>query len=127
MGGRPEVRVAMVEMGGVVMEEVGDCCFSALLMLLLLVLFVLLLQQGELGGGISVVIVGMVVVMMGSSARSVEFIGFCWFSSCTVVSSVDGIELRTQQHGPSDLSHWHPVLLVVLSDESVVKASSQVM
>ena len=40
------------------------------------------------------------------------------------MSSVGVRELRTQQQGPRDLSHWHPAFLGV-SDDSV-KVSSQV-
>lgn len=101
------MRVAKEEMFGVVF----CACF-----------LLLLLQQGGLDGGIAVVIVGM--VMLGFSSRSRELVELCWVSSIVVASSVGGRELRTQQQGPRDLSHWHPVDLVV-SDDSV-KVSSQV-
>ncbi len=42
--------------------------------------------------------------------------------SCLVVVVV---VFRTQQHGPNDLSHWHPVFLVG-SEEISVKVSSHV-
>ena len=42
--------------------------------------------------------------------------------SCFVVVVV---LFRTQQHGPNDLSHWHPVFLVS-SEEPSVKVSSHV-
>ena len=43
------------------------------------------------------------------------------------VSCVSFLEVLfwTQQHGPSDLSHWHPVFLV-RSEELSVKVSSHV-
>lgn len=122
MGGRPEMRVAKVEGLGVVVVVVF-CCL------------LLLLQQGGLGGGIAVVIVGM--VSFSSISSSLEEVGECWRLSffMTVASSSSssssaaaaGMELRTQQQGPRDLSHWHPVVAFVVSGDSVVKASSQVM
>ena len=33
---------------------------------------------------------------------------------------------RSQQHGPNDLSHWHPVFLLGRSEEPSVKVSSHV-
>lgn len=108
MGGRPEVRVAMEEI--VVVVVVG--CFFLLLLLLLV-------QQGGFGGSIAVVMVGM------AGDLSSKLVEACLLSSAVLVPSVGwGRELRTQQHGPRDLSHWHPVFFVT-SDDSV-KASSQV-
>ena len=105
MGGRPEMSDAKEEMVGAV----------------LFFCFVLLLQQGGFGGGIAVVIVGMAV---GFSSRSVELVESGLLTFAVSASSVVGRELRTQQHGPRDLSHWHPVFFVA-SDDSV-KAPSQV-
>lgn len=83
--------------------------------------FFLLLQQGGSGGGIAVVMVERVVDF---SSRSVALAESCLLSVAVIASSVGGRELRTQQHGPRDLSHWHPLFFAV-SDDSV-KASSQV-
>ena len=77
----------------------------------------LLLQQEGLGGGIAVVIVG----MAGDFSSGSEVLVMSFAVS---MSSLGGRELRTQQHGPRDLSHWHPVCFAV-SDDSV-KVSSQV-
>ena len=41
------------------------------------------------------------------------------------VSVLVGVAFRTQQHGPSDLSHWHPVFWI-RSEEPSVKVSSHV-
>ena len=106
MGGRPEIRVAKEE------EEVG---------LVLVCWFFLLLQQGGFGGGIVAVMVGMMVVFASWPEELAES---CLLSFSVNTSLVGGREFRTQQHGPRDLSHWHPVFLAV-SDDSV-KASSQV-
>ena len=80
-------------------------------------LLLLLLQQEGLGGGIAVVIVGMAEDFSSGSEGVV-------MSFTVLMSSLGGRELRTQQHGPRDLSHWHPVCFAV-SDDSV-KVSSQV-
>lgn len=101
------MRVAKEEMVGVVLV----LCFS------------LLLQQGGLGAGIAVVMVGMVVVVE-FSLRPEELVELsCLLSFAIVASLVGGRELRTQQHGPTDLLHWHPVFFV---SEDWVKASSHV-
>ena len=105
------MRVAKEEMAGMVLLF----CFFALR------------QQGGLGGGISVVIVGRVVGFSsgsGSGSGSGGLGESCRLSFAVLASSVGGRESRTQQQGPRDLSHWHPVFFVV-SDDSV-KASSQV-
>ena len=83
--------------------------------------FFLLLQQGGFGGGIVAVMVGMVVDF---SSCPEELAESCLLSFSVTASTVGGREFRTQQHGPRDLSHWHPAFLAV-SDDSV-KASSQV-
>ena len=83
--------------------------------------FFLLSQQEGFGGGIAVVIVGIVVDF---SSRSEELVESCLLSFVVSASRVGRRELRTQQHGPRALSHWHPVFFVV-SDDSV-KAPSQV-
>ena len=106
------MRAAKVKMGGVLL----------LLLLLLFCFFFFLLQQGGFGGGIAVVIMGMAV---GFSSRLAEpVVESCLLSFAALASSVGARALRTQQQGPRDLSHWHPVFFAV-SDDSV-KASSQV-
>ena len=60
--------------------------------------FFLLSQHEGLGGGIAVVIVGMAGDFSSGSEVLVA-------SLAVLMSSLDGRELRTQQHGPRDLSH----------------------
>ena len=111
MGGRPELKK------GARGEE----------MLLVLVGCFLLLQQEVLGGGISVVFVGMeVIVGFSLSVEAYDLALESFFLLNSVVLVAGGRESKAQQHGPRALSHWHPVLSVVVSDDSV-KASSQVM
>lgn len=111
------------------MRDAKEAMFEGSVLVLVLVLlfsccccfFVASLQQGGFGDGIAVVIVGMAV---GFSSRLAELIESCLSTFEVLERSVDGRASRSQQHGPRDLSHWHPVPFAV-SDDSV-KASSQV-
>ena len=88
------------------------------------------LLEGEQGDGDVVFIVVISVVWMwGFSLRTAEdSLPERVMASVSVEVSflVVLLVFRSQQHGPSDLSHWHPVFLLGRSEEPSVKVSSHV-